>query len=898
MLCNHAILRAATLMSGCSLAALAQPAVAQGAATAPPAQETTSDALPEIIVTAQKRAESMQDVPIAISSFSEESMKTRGISGAADLRTQIPNMAFSRNATNSVNFQLRGIGAKLTTATADTGVGVHVNNAPLTTSRIADTDFYDVERVEVLRGPQGTLYGRNATGGVVNIITAKPKDDFSASITGDVGNYGTMKLRGYINIPLGDMFAVRAAGYFLNREGFSTNTYTGRDADDRDLWAGRITLGFRPSDRFTAWLMWEHFEESDRRLRSQKQLCTPDPGPISVGGVPTNPITQGLLSQGCATGSLYDSAALGAPNSLGTVNGIVGLATGMVIGNANSGVRQDPDLRRFASAVDPRYRAENDIVELNMEWDVTSALKLSSLTSYAKDFNSARQDADSFIPTLGFNSTALSPGGIFLDPQFGTATFNQSYQKVDSRNRQWTQELRLQSDFDGPVNFNIGGIYLDYKTTLDFILPATAFTARSIQLNSSGAGIYIDPNVNPDGSGHNYLFNRTPYRLKAKAAFGEVYWDATDTLRLTGGLRYTDDKKASDVVPVTLFTPGQGLVTTDEQRARFRELTGRFNVEWNPNISFTDKSMFYASYSKGYKGGGFNPNSSVSVGGVQPTYAPEFVNAFEIGTKNTLADGRVIVNLTGFYYDYVDYQVSKVVALTVANENIDATIKGLEFETIIQPVSGLRLNGTLGLLDTSIKGGSSSIDLLNRTQGDPSLTFVKNGNGTGCVANTSGLAGVLGGINAGYIPAAALLGVCNNAFAAQGVTISQGIPVNLQGKQLPDAPRWTLSLGAEYRHEFNDDWSLTVRGDYYRQGKSYARIYNSAIDRLKGWDNINLSFVLDSAEQKFSAQLFVRNLADKTVITSTTTNTELFGLTSQLYLNEPRTYGISLTKSF
>ncbi|WP_420719878.1 TonB-dependent receptor domain-containing protein [Novosphingobium sp. RL4] len=574
------------------------------------------------------------------------------------------------------------------------------------------------------------------------------------------------------------------------------------------------------------------------------------------------------------------------------------MTTGMVTGNANAGVRQDSNLRRFASAIDPRYIARNDVVELNLEWDFAAGLKLSSLTSYVKDYSSAKQDADSFIPNLGYNNTALSPGGVFVDPQLGATTFNQSYQKVDNRNRQWTQELRIQSDFDGPINFNVGGIYLDYKTTQDFILASTAFTARSEQLNAQGANIYIDPNPDPDGSGHNYLFNRTPYRLKAKAAFGEVYWDATDNLRVTGGLRYTDDDKTSDVIPVALFTPGSGLVTTEVQHARFKELTGRFNVEWNPEISFTDKSMFYASYAKGYKGGGFNPASSVSVGGVQPTYAPEFVNAYEIGTKNTLAGGSVILNLTGFYYDYVDYQVSKVVALTVANENIDATIKGIEFETIVQPVHGLRLNANVGLLDTSIKKGSTSIDLLNRTQGDPSLTFVKNGNGTGCVANTNGIAGLLGGINAGAIPSAALLGVCSGAFASQGIVVSDGIPVDLKGKELPDAPNWTVSLGAEYRYDVNDDWSLTLRGDYYRQGKSYARIYNAEIDRLKGWDNINLSFVAASEKQDFSAQLFVRNLANKTVITSTTTNTELFGMTSQLYLNEPRTYGISLTKSF
>lgn len=890
--------RSALLLAGGSLFALAGPAFAQSAVTAAESHAVSGDAIPEVIVTAQKRSENQQNVPIAVSSFSEESLKQRGISGAADLRTQIPNLAFSRNATNSVNFQIRGIGSKLTTYTADSGVGVHVNNAPLTTSRIADTDFYDVERVEVLRGPQGTLYGRNSTGGVVNIITAKPKDDASASLTGDAGNYGMIKLRGYVNAPITEGVSARIAGYYLTRNGYDLNTYTGNRADDRNLWAMRGTIGFHPTDKFSAFLMWEHFQERDRRLKSSKGLCTTDAGPASVGGVPTNAVTRGLLSAGCTNGSLYSASAFGAPNSLGTIAGIVGLATGSQFSNANAGVVQDPDLRHFASQTDPTYKAHNDIVEFNMEYALSDSLKLSSLTSYSKDYSDAKQDSDSFVPTSGFANTALTPGGVFVDPQLGAQKANAYFTENVATNKQWTQELRLQSSFDGPINFNVGGIYIDYKVVGDFILASNALTLRTEQLNLAGAGIYVDPSPQPDGSGHNYLLNRTPYHLKAAAAFGELYWQVAPTLRLTGGLRYTDDKKASDVVPVQLFTPGQGLVVTDTQRVEFREVTGRFNAEWTPTLPFTNHTMFYASYSRGYKGGGFNPNSSVSIGGVQPTYKPEFVNAFEIGTKNTLAGGHVFFNLTGFYYDYVNYQVSKVVALTVANENINATVKGLEAETIVQPVRGLRFNGALGLLDTSIKHGSTSLDLLNRTQGDPALTLVKNGNGTNCAVNTPGLAGVLGGINAGFIPAAALLGVCSGAFASQGVIVSDGHAVDLTGKQLPDSPRWTLTLGGEYRYALDADWSMTFRGDYYRQGKSFARVYNATVDRLKSWDNINLSLTAADEPGKFSVQFFVRNLANKTAITSTTTNTELFGLTTQVYLTEPRTFGISVTKSF
>ena len=143
----------------------------------PQAQE--SSIVDELIVTAQKREESMQDVPIAVSAFSQNAMKAQGIDGARDLVQSVPNVSFQRRNTRT-NFQIRGIGSQLSAVGGDDGVGIHLNNAPLTFNFIAEADFFDVERVEVLRGPQGTLYGRNATGGVVNVITDKPNDQFSA----------------------------------------------------------------------------------------------------------------------------------------------------------------------------------------------------------------------------------------------------------------------------------------------------------------------------------------------------------------------------------------------------------------------------------------------------------------------------------------------------------------------------------------------------------------------------------------------------------------------------------------------------------------------------------------------------------------------------------------------
>jgi outer membrane receptor protein involved in Fe transport len=182
----------------------------------------------------------------------------------------------------------------------------------------------------VLRGPQGTLYGRNATGGVVNVITAKPTDVFEGNVRAEYGNFNTQRLRGAVNIPITDLVALRLAGSMLKRDGFGENLVTGNDIDDRDLYAFRATLGFNTGgEGARAWLLYEHFEEDDNRARVGKQLCRKDVGPTSVGGVPILPtaagtLARGFLSQGCLPSGITDPVSLGTLNSSATLGGGLG----------------------------------------------------------------------------------------------------------------------------------------------------------------------------------------------------------------------------------------------------------------------------------------------------------------------------------------------------------------------------------------------------------------------------------------------------------------------------------------------------------------------------------------------------------------------------------------------
>jgi iron complex outermembrane recepter protein len=296
--------------------ALAYPAQAQQAGSSTRQSESSAiDDEGEVVVTAQKREERLKDVPIAISAFSAEQLDQYKIEGGSELLRAVPNVNFSKSNFSMYNFSIRGIGTKAISASSDPAVAVSFNNTPLIRNRLFESEFFDLQRVEVLRGPQGTLYGRNATGGVVNIIPALPGRDFAMEAKLEVGNFDTMRMSGMLNVPITDTIGVRVAGAFTSRDGYDYNTFTKRRVNGRSLWSTRTSVKWEPSDQFSANFIWQHFEEDDDRARTGKQLCTTDPGPERVGNVAvTDLVLRGRMSQGCLPGSLYSDAAYGVPN--------------------------------------------------------------------------------------------------------------------------------------------------------------------------------------------------------------------------------------------------------------------------------------------------------------------------------------------------------------------------------------------------------------------------------------------------------------------------------------------------------------------------------------------------------------------------------------------------------
>jgi len=966
-----------------------------------------------LIVTAQKREEDIQDVPIAISAFTQETLTERQIAGGPDLITQIPNFTFTKTNFASYSIQIRGIGTQAISVGTDPAVAVAFNGIPFIRNHFFEQEFYDVSGVEVLRGPQGTLFGRNATAGVVNVRSAKPSWKFESKLSGDLGNYNNRRLEGMVNFPLvNEKLALRVAGEWTKRDGYSFNETTNRPTDGRDLWSTRASLRFEPTNWLHANLVWEHFNEDDDRIRSAKQLCKKDPGPDEVAGLVLADLPDGYeaglnaktnrawLTQGCLPTSLYSADAFQTPN--GEAIPFVAAGEYIFAGTFTGGGflhmlnRIDPyasqtqsrDLRVFQSALDPTYRAENDTYELNVDIDITPHLTLSSQTGYSDDSIRSTQDFNRFNTAPGlFNEgmgniyevggpTPIEPGGVYCDPQLGCSTSMVGMDLSRAWGKQFSQEFRLASNFDGPLNFSVGGNYLRYKTEEDYFVFFNLITAIEQVMNGSGArdyhfcelgpvdgvitsepflldfgpsglysapsngscnqgyghGTYIDANPidKIDGLGHNYFRSKNPYRLRSYAAFGEVYYQVTPELKLTAGLRWTYDKKLSAVVPSQVFLIGGSYPEAGVIDQQWKETTGRFVADWSPKLSFTDETMIYASYAHGYKAGGANPPGPArNLFGFQSevthpvTFEPEFVDAYELGAKNTLLDGTLSVNANVFYYDYSNYQISQIVDRTSINLNFDAKVKGLEAEGYWQASQALRINFAGGLQDSSVAKGESAIDLIDRTAGQPGWIVVKPyaTDTSNCILPEAVVRGILEASPYNDV-FNGLMSACGGLYNSNsfiggifGVTPRQvaqdlgfdpttapnggaGFAKDLGGNKLPNAPEFSMSLGAQYSMPLRNDWIATFRADGYWAGNSYARIFNDEpYDKLRHRTNLNVAVILTGGDG-WQVMGYVKNVLNDDFITGAFLNSDDTALTTNVFLNEPRLYGVRLTKSW
>ncbi|MFT4518487.1 MAG: iron complex outermembrane receptor protein [Halioglobus sp.] len=804
-----------------------------------------SSGLEEVIVTAEKRSTTLQDTPIAVTAFTGEELDRALISKPMDMQFNVPNMLMSKGNFTTASISIRGIGNQAVGAQSDSGTGVHFNGVYLNGGRIFETEFYDAERVEVLRGPQGTLYGRNTTAGVVNLITNKPTDEFGGDVQLELGDYNHVKVKGAVNLPITDNLSQRFAMFYHTRDGFVDNEFDGSDIDDRDMYSIRSATRWS-NDRADVTLTVNYFEEDDKRMRGSNQRCLRDPEGI-LGCLPTGLAAERTNGAATVTSLILDV--------------ITGPTLGVTFPEdsfANSLISEDPRTQYLDFT--PQYQVEDLMGSLEANFDFGD-YTFTSLTGYHTSDLDARNDYDfavaSEIWPVEEITLDLGPDGVITTDRL------YSSDRATTEPEQYSQEFRLSSDYDGDWNFLIGGFYLSYESDVHYQIYSSALTV-------TGETLGLDPSF--------YAFDNdtSDYELETWAAFGELYWQTSDSVSMTLGLRYTEEEKSSK--NRVIYLAFLDIPTADDDAyatfaGDWSEPTGKFNITWD----VSDDVMTYVTLSNSYKSGGFNPISSENVivdpeQGGDPALAefqPEFITSIEIGAKSRFFEDTLQANVTYFYYDYEDLQIAKITNQIALNENFNAAIQGFEGEFIWLPVDSLRLSANIAWLDTEMDGGESvdpaNINLLGTTENIQ----------TGPQANV-------------YVGPG-----CPN-----GEATCDGLPTQLDGNALPNSPEFSVNLGAAYFFHLENGMELVAATNYYWQDEFYTRVFNAPNDKVDEWEVWNATVTLYSADQDWFAELWGKNLKDDDNVTGQYLSDQNVGLATNQFLLEPRTYGITLGYNF
>ena len=359
--------------------------------------------------------------------------------------------------------------------------------------------------------------------------------------------------------------------------------------------------------------------------------------------------------------------------------------------------------------------------------------------------------------------------------------------------------------------------------------------------------------------------------------------------------------------------PGKQLWA--DQAASFSQDSGRVVIEWTPRLDFSEHTLLYASYARGFKSGGINPPLSAATTAVPQYFKPEGLNAYELGTKNILMDGMLQANGDIWYYDYRDYQIAEIVNRTSVNNNVNATLWGVEAGIAWAPDSHWTFNVNLTNTDTSVGKSVSIIDQRNPTNDYPNSVLVKDiTTGANCVVLPdaahaghsmaelpgSGFFAPPGGTTAlaAYGVPEVNYGVCGLALpSGYSYVPGGGIPRNLSGNQLPQTPQNTISIGAQYSVDLRENYNLVARLDYYWQSAMFASVFNDAPDRIGAWDTMNLSLQLNAPRDWWYARLYATNVFDKANITGAHLGDPSTSLFTNAFVEDPRIVGLVLGAS-
>lgn len=607
-------------------------------AAAQPAFSQDATVLEEVVVTAEKRTSTVQETPISISAFSGADLVNAGVNDSYGLSNLTPGLTIQEEVIGKV--VIRGVGTENYTVGSDPGVAIHKDGGYIARSSVAVFDFYDINRIEVLRGPQGTLYGRNASGGVINILSNEPTDQFEGYVKVDVGDYNKRRVEGALNLPMSETASARLSVLYAERDGYSKNVFAGSPALAPDP-----VTGFPGSPAIPS-----------AKERGLDELDTQDLTSVRAQFKASLADNLELLVQG--EWSRDDSLPPGWKYFDEPPYWFDAFTNGQLTFDAANAIDQNiRDLRTVSQGFETNIpgtdrtvpsisRSDQDSYLARLTWDLGS-MTFTSLSTYRKIDFSWINDGDGFD------------------------TFFVTYFQTDA-SKQFTQEFQLASAGDGNLEWILGAYYLDED--------AETFTGIPFVWNIFGPAPYI-------------LWDGVS-NTEALGLFGQATYAVSDKLKVTAGLRYNKDEKQGDLV-YNLFgfvlPPPSGDSWKDSLNDSWDAVTPKLALDYQ----FTDDVLGYVSATRGFKSGGFN------LIGAQGPYDPEELWSYEAGLKTRLADGRVIANIGAFYYDYKDMQVGKVVNTSVVVANAAAaTITGAEIELRALLGSGFEVNAGVALLDT------------------------------------------------------------------------------------------------------------------------------------------------------------------------------------------------------
>jgi len=714
-------------------------AFAQGVPTSANSSDSSAN-LDEIVVTAQKRAEPLSKTPLAISALSNEQLQSAGVVSLQNLTSVVPGIQMRTvSLANSIQVAIRGISNTDFNQTGNPAVSTYIDGVYVGRTQGLYGALYDLERIEVLRGPQGTLYGRNATGGNLNIITAEPTNSFHASADASYGNYNDVQVHGMLNVPVSDTLAVRGAFVVHRSDGFydtlGTTAHDGGRADDI---GGRLTILWTPSTKFK----W--------RLSVDDYIARGTPG----------------LD--------FDTGPDGKP-----LDGL-------------------PIFRRpLANSPEPINNIRNLFLRSRMDWQLSDKISLAYLAGYQN----------------------LKYDLVFSSPPPLTILDGSRNDKSESM----SHELNL------------------------------SFESSRIK-NIFGFNYFWLGNENNDGY-HLYNFGLTfgakfddshkyPVRTHSWGIFDQFTFNATDKLRLTGGVRYSRESQAVDdgnqvFCPMSTYPnlPFSFILSLQSLPGCFSAAQAAAkgtwsSVTWKAGVDYdlSDRTMIFASATSGFKSGGLNQGVPEAL-----TFRPEKVRNYEVGLKTHMLGNALSLNADLFYADYRDLQVTQIpptLTSPITDNAARAAIYGLEVEAQLKPTRADTLSGFITLMKATYKDYPNAVD---------------------------------------------------QQFGV--------IQPNLSGNYLPHAPR--LSGRFEYAHEFSfaDGASLTPSASVYYQSKTYLREFNFPVDRVGGYAKVDLRLAYENSSRNWTAEAFVYNLSNTLVRSNGFTSLTRY----ESGYDPPRTYGVRLS---